>query len=163
MQAALSPIPPQAAAPIVISDERPAYRITSQAGFFGPDDTLYPEGTMMYWDEQPSLEMQPLNRLAREAKKKYLESLDDLGKIAAEKLGKGYTGYTNAHENAIEIERLNAKQVQVIGGVPEKKVLGDPSKGAKVETITAGGETPMTGERTKTLSLGKNTVNQKAE
>jgi len=151
----LSPIPPKAAAPIVISDERPAYRITAAAGFYGPDDTLYPENSLIYWDEQPSVEMEPLNKLAREAKKAYLEKLDEMGQAASEKLGKAYTGYNNAAETAIELERLNAKQVQVIGAPSDKKPMGNPKKGmGKVDSITAGSEAPQMGSPKGTLSIG---------
>lgn len=142
----LSPIPPQQRAPIVISEDRPAYRITSQAGFFGPDDTLYPEGAMIYWDKEPSVEMEPLNSKARTNYKKLTEKLNKLGAQAAAKLGKGYSGYQSAHENAIELERLNEKQVQVIGSAREKKPLGNTRQGlGSVQQITAGSETPMTG------------------
>lgn len=153
----LSPIPPQRQAPIVINDERAAYRITAQSGFYGPDDTLYPENAMIYWDETPAVDMEPLNAKAREAKKKYLAHLDKLGQDAAEKLGKGYTGYTQTTENAIELERLNAKQVQVIGAPAQKQVMGNPNKGVgKVQAITADEPAPQMGNTKGTLSLNSN-------
>lgn len=149
----LSPLPPQNTAPIIIPDDRPVYRITEQAGFFGPDDTLYPEGQIIAWADEPSMCMQPLNSMAREAKKKYLDNIDRLGRAAAKKAGKAYAGIADAIDAAIELERIGAKQVQVIGGEHKKEVLGNSKrKSNKVQAIVPEQAAPLMGRGS--LSLG---------
>lgn len=134
--------------------------VTDPAGFFGPDATLYKEGEMIYFAGEPSVGLQPLNKPAREKKKEYLQRLDEMGRAAAEKLGKAYTGYGNATETAIELERLNAKQVQVIGAQVQKTPMSNPAQNkGKVQVITATEETPMTAEAPK--HNGKLSLNNK--
>ena len=74
----------------LVSTDRPAYRILATAGFFGPDDTLYEEGQEIFFDGQPNEEMEPLNEAARVKLKAYLEMLDNLGRLAAEKAGRPF-------------------------------------------------------------------------
>jgi len=146
----LSPIPPQAKTPVIIPDDRPVYRINDNGPFFGPDDTLYKEGEIIAWAGQPSLCMDPLNGMARDETRKYLQMLDNLGRAAAEKVGRSYSGMSQALDNALEMERLSAKQVQVIGGADQKAVLGRPrKKGPRVEVIAPDGDAPMTGAQSR--------------
>lgn len=74
----------------LVSTDRPAYRILATAGFFGPDDTLYEEGTEIFFDGEPNEEMEPLNESARVKLKALLEKLDNLGRAAAEKAGRPF-------------------------------------------------------------------------
>lgn len=83
--------------------ERAAYRILSTAGFFSDNDTLYEEGAEIYFDGEPSVEMEPLNQLARQRYTEMLEKLDDLGRKTAEKLGRPWTGYRRDLSGALEI------------------------------------------------------------
>ena len=72
-------------------ETRPAYRILSVAGFFGPDDVLHKEGEEIYYDGEPNEEMEPLNDAAKERMEQYLNRLDDLAREVAEKTGKMFS------------------------------------------------------------------------
>lgn len=93
----------------VISNEKPAYKILSPYGFFGPDDHLYQEGDMIYFEGEPNEEMEPLNEPARMRLTNYITKLDDLGRAAAEKLGRPYSERPKSLEGAVmfatELER----------------------------------------------------------
>lgn len=97
------------------NDERPMFRITSTAGFFGPDDTLYTvddngNPAEIYFDGEPAIEMEPLNEAARVKYVAMLEKLDKLGRETAEKLGRPWTGYRRDLSGALEIATAVQKQ-----------------------------------------------------
>lgn len=125
----LSPTPPQRYVAPVIDEGTAAYRITDPAGFFSPDDELIPEGGMIYWEHEPNQQMQPLNKLARDNYTVYLKKLDDMGRSAAEKLGKTYTGLADAYENAILLEQQESKKVKIIGAPKEVPIMGGKKRG----------------------------------
>ncbi len=98
----------------VISNDRPAYRILSEKGFFGPDDNLYPFGEQIYFDDEPNLDMEPLNELARKRKAEFINKLEELGRQAAVKNGREFTGLPMNIESAIEQASMDARRVQSI-------------------------------------------------
>lgn len=123
----LSPIPPQRQAILNIPQDAPAYRIKS-GGFFAPNDHLYLEGAVLLYDDEPNLEMEPLNELAVEKMKAFLTKLDIQGRAAAKKAGKSYTSYLDAFENARSLGRSR-------GGVRELTSSTDvPLMGAKKQS-----------------------------
>lgn len=119
----LSPVPPQRQAPVVIPDDVAVYRV-KDGKFFGPDDTLYPEGSILAWDEEPNTEMQPLNDLARTAMKKYLKKLDGHGRDAARAAGKSYTSLADAYENSIVLAQQEGKRVRLLNAVETIPLMG---------------------------------------
>lgn len=119
--------------------ERPAYRILSTAGFFSDNDTLYEEGAEIYFDGEPSVEMEPMNEAARKRYTEMLERLDDLGRKTAEKLGRPWTGYRRDLSGALEIATAVQKQ--------EMAVM-NAKKEATTEKIEHD-ETPMLGVKRK--------------
>lgn len=127
----LSPIPPQRQMAPVITNDRPAYMITDEKGFYGPDDRLYNPGELIYWDEEPNQNMNPLNDKAREAMKKYLAKLDGYGRKMAEKNGRMYTGLEDAFQQALDSAQQDAKRVQVITELPVTPLMGAKKDGHK--------------------------------
>lgn len=95
----------------VISNEKPAYRILSVYGFFGPDDHLYGEGDMIYFEGEPNEEMEPLNEPARNRLTSYFTKLDTLARQAADKLGRPFIERPKTLEGAVmfatELERAS--------------------------------------------------------
>jgi len=148
----LSPMRPQAYAPIVIPQHRPFYRILA-GNFFGPDDTLYPEGSVIGWDGEPNLEMEPLNDKAQEMMKTFLTKLDKFGREAAEKAGKHYNSLADAHENAYALAQRESKQVERIDGPKQVPLMGAKKKQGAVETVETK-TAPLMGQPVGKLSLG---------
>lgn len=85
----------------LIDNTRPAYRILSPNGFFGPDDHLYLEGEEIYFEGEPNEEMEPLNEAAQEKITALLARLDELGRQAAEKAGKAYAARPRTLDGAL--------------------------------------------------------------
>ena len=98
----------------VISNDRPAYRILAEKGFFGPDDNLYPFGEEIYFDDEPNLDMEPLNEPARQRMKEFVGKLEELGRQAAIKNGREFTGLPLNIEAALEQASMDARRVQSI-------------------------------------------------
>lgn len=121
------------------TNERPMFRITATAGFFGPNDTLYEEGAEIYLPEglEPCVEMEPMNDSAKVLYTKMIDNLDDLGRKTAEKLGRPYTGYRRDLSGALEIATLVQKQ--------EMAVM-NAQKNIEIEKVEKE-ETPVLGKR----------------
>lgn len=122
----------------VISAEKPAYRVLAVAGFFGPDDHLYQQGDMIYFEGEPNEEFEPLNDKAREIMASYLNKLDDLGRAVAEKLGRPFVGRPRDLDGAIQF----ATEVQR----DNMAVMAAPKQVTTIEKITDDG-VPETGEK----------------
>lgn len=106
----------------MIDNTRAAYRILSTSGFFGPDDHLYivdaggnyPE---IYFDGIPNEDMEPLNNLARARYVAEMERLDNLGREAASKAGRAYSGRPRDLDGAIVVASAIAREDMKIQGV----------------------------------------------
>ena len=132
-QGALSPVPPVVYSAPAVRQDRAAYRILTPCFL---EDTMYFEGQMVYWDEEPNSEMEPLNDLARKASKKFFDERDELGKLASASKNRLYVNlqrpFTDDPEkNTLQNRRPELKRGD--GGVP---VMGARKRGRpKVERI----------------------------
>jgi hypothetical protein len=139
---------------MLIREDRPAYRILATAGFFGPDDHLYSEGSVIYFEDEPNLEMEPMNGKAHETMNAYIDRLDALGRAAAEKAGRAYTGLPRSLDDAVRIASQDARRVQLVqgdGGVP---LMGGRKNGPKtIEAIVDHAEAPEDGRRGRSGKL----------
>lgn len=144
--------PQQNYAPVVIPQHRPFYRINGEK-FFGPDDTLYQDGSIIGWDGEPNLGMEPLNDKAQVEMQKFLKKLDKYGREAAEKAGKAYHSLADAHANSIALAQQDSKQVELISGKKQVPLMGAKKGAGLVETVESQKETPLMGTTGK-LSLG---------
>lgn len=132
-------------ADILIPTDRPAYRVLSDKGFFGPDCHLYEEGDCLVLDGEPNEEMEPLNELARKEMAKLFDKLDALGRAVAEKNGRAFAERPRDLEGAVAIATMDAKRVQLRegdGGVP---LMGSKIGRDKAYKLTAGDAVPETG------------------
>lgn len=135
MNLGLSPVPPRAPAAIIIPQDVPVYKI-GEGGFFGPDDTLHPEGTIIEYELEPNLEMTPMNELAVQEMKKFTTKLDTEGRKVAALTGKAFSSYHDAFEQSRELAQQEAKSFKVIGEKKEVPVLGGKVKvDAKIRKI----------------------------
>lgn len=119
---------------MTIDNTRAAYRILSPNGFFGPDDHLYmvdadgnyPE---IYFDGIPNEDMEPLNNLARARYVAEMERLDNLGREAAAKAGRAYSGRPRDLDGAIVVASAIARE--------DMKIQGIRKEVSSIETIIA--------------------------
>lgn len=118
----------------MIRNDTPAYRILDVNGFFGPDDNLYAQDEVIYWEGEPNEEMEPLNELARGRLMAYLEKLDNLGRAAAEKAGKPFVARPRTLDGAIEIATSLARSDMPIMGAKKEDRIERIEKDAIPET-----------------------------
>lgn len=124
-----SPVP-QNFAPILIPDDVAVYRIGR--GKFYIDDELHEAGSIIRLDGEPNLEMEPLNKMAKECMLKYLKKLDACGKAVAEKNGVLYTGLAAAFQNATDFMKNEGRR---LNGNREAPIFGKTKKNKKASRI----------------------------
>jgi len=120
-QPLLQLVPPSQAQTILIPSDRPVYRVLNPAGFFGPDDHLHPEGSVIIFDDEPNEHMEPLNELAREALQAHLEKLHAGARDAALKNGRLPPAQLRSVEDRLADARADARRAELKpndGGVP---------------------------------------------
>ncbi len=136
-QGNLSAVPPKQYATPIVRQDRPAYRILKECFL---DDVMYFEGQMVYWDEEPNKEMEPLNDLAREAIAEFFDSRELLAKEASAAKGMRYIPLRRPVSEERELNTMESRRVELIkgdGGVP---VMGARKRGRpKAERIDASG------------------------
>ncbi len=151
----LSPVPPRASN-FVVPQDRPVYRIL-QGKFFGPDDTLYEEGSFVVWKDEPNMEMEPMNELAQENMLKFLEKLDDAGRKVAEKTGKAWNSLADAHANSYALAQQESKSFEVLNAPKQVPLMGAKKKIDSIQEITINQAPPLMGTTKGKLSLGAKT------
>jgi hypothetical protein len=119
--------------PSVIPDDVPVYRI-NDGGFYA-DDTLFQKGAIIAYEDEPNMEMEPLNKLALERMKKYVSKLDKLGREVAEKTGKGFVSYEDAFKNAYSMGIQDGKKVSLLNAPRETPIMGSQNKKSTVNKI----------------------------
>lgn len=136
-QGSLSPIPPRQYATPVVRQDRPAYRILKECFL---DDIMYFEGQMIYWDEEPNKEMEPLNDLAQKAIDKFFDEREELAKQKSAANGMKYIPLRRPIQEDRDRNSLESRRPEIIkgdGGVP---VLGARKRGRpKAERIDNNG------------------------
>jgi len=141
---------------MTISNDRPAYRILAVHGFFGPDDHLYQLGEEIYYDEEPNEEMEPLNEPARQKLSDYLNKLDNMAKVAAEKSNKAFVGRPRTLDGAVVF--ATEMQRDKITVMSAKKEVSSVGKIDNEETPETGSLNPKRGrgrpsKKAPTLSI----------
>jgi len=120
--------------------ERAVYRVLNVSGFFGPNDHLFHEGDEIVYDGIPNEELEPLNEIAEQRMKAFLEMLEVEAKRTAEKLGRPFVERPRNIDGAItlatEIQRNNMA------------IMSAPKTDTGIELATPT-ETPVTGDLVK--------------
>lgn len=122
--------------PVNVSDDRCAWRILDERGFFC-DDTLWPAGSVLYYDDEPNDQMEPLNDMARNAMRVYLTKLDELARQVAEKNGKNFVSRIRNIEEAINDLREDKMKVQLVQGGEGTPIMGAKRKVARAQKVGA--------------------------
>lgn len=128
-----------------ISNDRPAYRILSPNGFFGPDDHLYQEGEEIFFDGIPNEEMEPLNQFALQRLTEYVEQLDKLAKDASEKLGRPFIGRPRSLDGALAFASEVQRNEMSIMGKKRSDEVESVSRVEREDTPETGSTTPKRG------------------
>ncbi len=132
-----SPLPPKQYSAPNVGNERPAYRILKMCFL---DDRACFEGELVYWDEEPNKEMEPLNELARTAMNAFFDNREELARAASAAKGVKYIPLRRPIEEERALNSADARRVEIIkgdGGVP---VMGARKRGRpKVESVQISG------------------------
>jgi hypothetical protein len=115
--------------PAVISQDVPVYRV--KAGKFFCDDEYIEEGQIIEYEDEPNIEMEPLNKLAAERFEQFLDKIDRYGKEVAAKNGKAFISRKDAFKNAYEFAKQEGKKVRVVSEPKQVPILGGKKKTGK--------------------------------
>ena len=116
--------PPSVKADPAIPQDRPVYRILNEQGYFGPDDSLYPMGSIIVLFDTPNEDMEPLNDLAREIFGKYIDELEESARKVAEKNGRYFAGRPRTRDEMIAQATEDARRVQTTMNPNGVKIMG---------------------------------------
>lgn len=143
--------PPRPRVDPAIPQDKPVFRVLDEHGFFGPDDTLHVEGSLIVLHDCPNENMEPMNELARASMEAYLDELEESAKKVAEINGRFFAGRPRSKQdmmaNASEDARKNvsimgvkndvSNRIESVGPKETPETGADNSKRrAKIETIS---------------------------
>lgn len=131
--------------PLVINNERPAYRVLAERGFFA-DDVLWTAGKIIYFDDEPNEELEPLNEKARDAMMALLTKLDEYAAEVAARNGKKFVSRIKSMEEAMNQLREDSRRVSLVAGDGGVPLMGAKRKGRRAMEVGTP-ETPETGNR----------------
>lgn len=124
--------------PVIVPDDVPVFQIL-KGKFFGVDengnDRLYPEGAVIAFLDEPNLEMKPLNAMAWEATRAYLDKLDDLGMKKAEKDGVAFVSERKAFETAYAPPTRGKKGVVMLNQEREVPIMQAKKTAGAIQEI----------------------------
>ena len=131
---------------IVISPDRPAYRILSEQGWFGPNDHLYKMGDMVYYDGVPNEDMEALNEPAHAAQREFFARCDAGAQESARVLGRAYRGRVRLQDR-LRQATMESRQVQLVRGGEGVPIMNGTNE-SRLATVEDIGEkvTPMQGQ-----------------
>lgn len=134
----LLPAPPRQEPAVNIPQDVACYRVMDEKGFY-VDDRLIPYGKPIMWEEEPSLNMEPLNELAIDAYKKFLAKLDKFGQEKALADKKHYTPLLSRFENKVKAEEeiVDNRRAKVLGVQKEVAVMGAKRAAPKAKELSA--------------------------
>lgn len=134
--------PPRTAfMPVAIPDDVPVYRIKD--GKFYADDELFEAGSIIAWDEEPNMEMEPLNPIARERMIKYMQKLDKYGREVAEKNGKAFISIEDAFNQSAILAKSEGRRVSLLNGTQEVPIMGGGKRKGKAKARKIDNVTPV--------------------
>lgn len=130
-----------------IEEDRPAYRILNEKGFFAPNCHLYLEGDAIYFDGEPNEDMEPLNEMAHVKLKELFVKLDGFAEEFAKANGKKYAGRVRSVEEHLANSSMNARAPQLIKGGAGVPIMGATPKNATSVQPIERPEVPQTGQK----------------
>lgn len=124
----LSPVPPRPQTQVHIDSSRPAYIVIEKRGFFDDADKLWEKGSMIYWDGEPNPGLDPINDMAMDRMRSYLQVLDDKAMEVAKLKGAGHASMVNAFEARRRLAELDSNGTDAVDGFSEPSILGMKKK-----------------------------------
>jgi hypothetical protein len=131
MMYGLSPKQPAMQGPIHIDPDRPAYVVIDKRGFFDDMDKLWNQGEMLYWEGPLSLGLDPINDLAIEKMRAYLQELDKKAEEVAVKKGYGHASMVGAFEARRRLGEMERNLAMPVNETGEVQILGVKKKTSK--------------------------------
>lgn len=107
-----------------IPQDRPVYKILDEKGFYGPDDTLHPEGSIIVLHDVPNENMEPMNDMARERMEAYLDELEESARKVAEQNGRHFSGRPRSKEEMLNFASEDARRLQSVQNPNGVRVMG---------------------------------------
>lgn len=130
--------------PVIIPEDMPVYQITGSgigAGYFGVDengeDHLYLPGSVLALEnEEPNLQMKPLNKMAWARMDEFLDKIDDLGRKKAERDGKGFVSQKNAFHQMYAPATRNSRGAVMLNQETVVPQMKGKKKGTRIQEIS---------------------------
>ena len=122
-----------------IPKDKPVYRVLDERGFFGPDDTLHPPGSIVVLWDDPNLEMEPLNEMAKERLEKVADTQEESARKMADFNGRYFVA-PRSKNDLLEAATEDARRVQSLTNPKGVSILGTKNKDVS-ERITQVGAT----------------------
>ncbi len=124
----LSPVPFQPRPMPHIKENRAAYMVREGKAYIA--NQYFDEGDLLYYDLEPNLQMQPLNKLAADAFEAFLVKIDKLGearKKASNTYQNGqpyiYMAELPRRKNLIELARDPERREELVWSIMHKKAV----------------------------------------
>lgn len=146
----LSPLPPRPQNRVDIDPDVPAYQIIEKRGFFDDQDNLWPKGSMIYWEGTPSMAFDPLNELAHEKMREYLQHLDDLAVQVDKQKGSSHASIVEAYTARRRIQEMDRRSGRSIDHEAQMPIMGAKQYNQpRARSVEAGSPrpTPMMGHQ----------------
>lgn len=141
-------MPPRADNLPQIDEEIPAYLISEKRGFFDDSHTLWPKGSMIYWEGTPSPAFEPLNELAEIKLREYFTMLDEKANEVAKQNGKGHASIVNAFEARRRLQEMDRRRGISVDQEEGKPIMGAKNNGQRnARSIHEVRATPMMGHQ----------------
>lgn len=90
--------------------DKPIYQLNADC--FLDDDTIHREGEQIIYPGVPNEQMVPLNDLARERMRAYLQELDEGARLKAEMMGRRFTGRPTDWQDQVAQTRADAEALK---------------------------------------------------
>ena len=107
-----------------IPTDRPVYRILAEKGFFGPDDSLHPEGEIIVLWDKPNEDMEPLNEMAKERFEAMIDELEASASEVAKMNGRHFSGRPRSKEEMIANASEDARRIQSVSNPDGVRIMG---------------------------------------
>lgn len=138
--------PPQSKSDPIIPQDKPVYRILSEKGYFGADDTLHPEGEIIVLHDKPNEDMEPMNDMARKEFEKMADELEASDKLVAQSNGRSFLS-RRTKEDLIADASADARRVQTVGKTTGVPLMGGKKRGRPRIERLGQEEIPETGRK----------------
>lgn len=143
----LSPNQPRPPVHYDIRDDIPAYVVVEKRGFFDDTDRLWGKGSMIYWEGEPNLGLDPLNELAEEKMRAFLTDLDAKAQEMSKGTNRASMNLMNAFEarqRLLEMDRKSGRSVDQDEQMPILQAKKGLSKAKAIQEMSF---TPMLGAK----------------